>query len=148
MQLAPPGHVGEVAERAHHDQAGALLGVGERVGVHGHLDAEEGRAHGPADERRVPGVGRVADYRHAGGQELGARRLDDLLAELQTVERAWPLAVLQLGLRDRGLEADVPERGRLSRVRLAAGEIAQESALARGSGGVADRRVRVCPVHR
>ncbi len=62
MQLAPPGQVGEVAERAHHDQARALLGVRERVGVHGHLDAEEGRAHGPADERCVPGVGRVADY--------------------------------------------------------------------------------------
>ena len=45
-QLAPPGHVGEVAERADHRDAGALVRLRQRVRVHRHLDTEDGRTHG------------------------------------------------------------------------------------------------------
>ncbi len=36
VQFAPPGDVGDVAEGADHGDAGALLGIGQVVGHHGH----------------------------------------------------------------------------------------------------------------
>ena len=50
LELAPPGHVGGVAERADHRDAGALVGAREVVRHHGHLDAEQRRAHVLAEE--------------------------------------------------------------------------------------------------
>ena len=41
VQLAPPGDVGEVAEGAAHRDAGALVHLGQRVGEHRDLDAED-----------------------------------------------------------------------------------------------------------
>ncbi len=79
----------------------------------------------------------MGDERDARGDQLGSRRLDDDVAvavgtrEADRVVRARHLAVLELGLRDRGAEVDVPERRRLGLVRLAAGEVAQERALRR-----------------
>ena len=40
LQLAPPLHVGEVAEGAAHRDAGALVHLGRRVGHDRHLDPE------------------------------------------------------------------------------------------------------------
>ena len=44
-QLAPPHHVGDVAERADHRDAGALLRIRERVRLHRHAHAEQRRDH-------------------------------------------------------------------------------------------------------
>ena len=41
-QLAPPGHVGEVAERADHGDAAALLGIGQRMRLHRHRHPKSG----------------------------------------------------------------------------------------------------------
>ena len=43
LKVAPPGHVGHVAERADHDQAGALGRVGQSVRQDRHLHAEQRR---------------------------------------------------------------------------------------------------------
>ena len=76
-QLAPPGHVGEVAERADHRDAGALVGLGQPVRQHRHLDAEQRACvDGRAEQRLVALVVGVRDQRDAGGQQLGAGRLD------------------------------------------------------------------------
>ena len=65
------------------------------------------------------------------------------------VEVAGVVAGLQLGLRDRGLEGDVPQARRLGLVGLAAGQVAQEGPLRRRSIEVgADRRVLLRPVDR
>src|SRR5205807_1942095 len=61
VQLAPPGHVGEVAEGADHGDAGALVGLGEVMGDDRHLDAEQRGAHGRADELAVAVVVGVGD---------------------------------------------------------------------------------------
>ena len=55
---------------------------------------------------------------------------------------------LELGLRDRGLERDVPQGRGLLEVGLAPGEVAQERALGGDPGLGADRRVVLLPVHR
>ena len=61
---------------------------------------------------------------------------------------AGVVAGLQLGLRHGGLERDVPQRRRILAVRLAAGQVAQERALARRLRVGTDRRVRLRPVDR
>ena len=65
LQLAPPVHVGQVAERAAHRDAGALVRLGGRVREHRHLDAEQRRAHRRAEQRLVALVVGVRDQRHA-----------------------------------------------------------------------------------
>ena len=62
--------------------------------------------------------------------------------------RAGGVAVLQLGLGDRGLVDDVPQGRGLGLVRLPAGQVTQERALAGGQRSVADRRVEPGPVDR
>jgi hypothetical protein len=62
--------------------------------------------------------------------------------------RVVSLAVLELGLRDRGAEVDVPQRRRLRRVGLAAPQVAQERALRCPARLDADRRVGLRPVDR
>ena len=64
------------------------------------------------------------------------------------VEVAGVLAGLELGLRDRGLEGDVPQPRRLGLVGLAAGQVAQEAALRGRDRGRADGRVLLGPVDR
>ena len=63
LQLAPPGHVGEVAERAAHRDAGALVGLGGRVRDDRDLHAEHGRGDGGAEQ--VPGSARRRGARSA-----------------------------------------------------------------------------------
>ena len=153
-QLAPPHHVGHVAEGAHHRDPGALLRVGELVREHGEMRAEE-RGDGLAsfEQRAVALVARVRDQRHAGGDQLrpGGLDLDRLAAagsrEQDAVGRARGRAVLELGLRHRGAEVDVPERRRLYRVDQVLAEEVDERALRRALGALADRRVGHRPVH-
>ena len=144
-QLAPPRDVGEVAERADHRDAAPLLGVGEVVRLHRHPDAEQRREHLGVEQRLVPLVVGMRDERDARGDQLGPCRLDDDVAlavdprEADRVVRARHLAVLELGLRDRGAEVDVPERGRLGLVRLAPGE-------RRAGTRAATPAARPCPI--
>ena len=159
-QLAPPHHVGEVAERAHHHQARALVGLDQRMGEHGHARAEQRRQRLAADEPALALVVGVGEQRHARGDQLGAGRLDQVTAppsgadlrpaapEAHAVHRARALAVLELGLGDGGLEVDVPQRRRLQLVGLAAGEQPEERALGDPLGERADRRVGHRPVDR
>src|SRR6478735_2772041 len=53
LQLTPPGDVGEVTEGADHGDAGALVRLGQRVGLDLHLDAEDGGGDLGAEERLV-----------------------------------------------------------------------------------------------
>ena len=152
LQLAPPDDVGEVAEGADHGDAGALLGIGQRVRVHLDLDAEQRRAHGGAEQRLVALVVGVGDEGDAGGEQLGAGGLDEHVAvgavEGEAVVGAVALAVLELGLGDGRLEVDVPQRGRLGLVGLAACEVAQERPLGDPAGAVVDGGVGALPVDR
>ncbi len=152
VQLTPPGDVGDVAERADHRDAGALVGLGQAVGQHRHLDPEQRRQHRGAEQLLVALVVGMGDQRHAGGDELGPGGLDEdralLTVEGDLVEGAGPLAVLQLGLGHGGAEADVPEGRRLGEVGLAAQQVAQERALGDRPRLVADRGVEQRPVDR
>ena len=151
VELAPPGDVGEVAERAGHRDAGALVDLGQGVGQHRDLDAEDRALHGGAEQRLVAlvvGVGHQGD--HAGDQ-LGPGGLDEDLLPVGLVEGdavvvAGVVTRLELGLGHGGLEGDVPERRRLLEVGLAAGEVAQERLLADGLRLRTDRRVGLAPV--
>ncbi len=79
-QLAPPHHVGQVAERAHHHQPRALVALDLLVGQHGHARAEQRRQRLTAHERAVALVVGVRQQRHARGDQLRSRRLDQRLA--------------------------------------------------------------------
>ena len=152
LQLAPPGDVGQVAERAGHRDAGALVHLREVVGEDRDLDAEDRRGDRGPEQRLVALVVRVGDQRDHAGDQLGARGLDVHRLAVGTVE-GHPVVVagvvpgLELGLGDGGLEGDVPQGRRLLQVGLAAGEVAQEGLLADQLGLRADRRVVLAPVH-
>ena len=106
------------------------------------------------EQRLVPLVVRMRDERHAGGDQLGACRVDlDGAAavgprEPDAVVRAGHLAILELRLGDGRAEVDVPERRRLELVREAASQQSQERLLRDALGVAADARVRHRPVHR
>ena len=152
VQFAPPHHVGDVAERADHRDARALLGVGQGVGQDGHVDAEQWGAHHRAEQRLVTRIVGVGHHRHATGQQFGTCGGDEHVAatvepvERELVVRARHLAVFHLGLGDGGAFVDVVEGGRVLLVRLAAGEVAQERPLAHPAGTVADGGVEQRPV--
>ena len=76
VELAPPDDVGHVAEGADHGDARALVLLGEVVRDDRHLDAEQRRRHGRAEEVLVALVVGMRDEGHAGGQQFGAGRLD------------------------------------------------------------------------
>ena len=147
LQLAPPGDVVEVAEGADHRDARALVRLGEAVRHDRHLDVEQRRPHGLAEQRLVPLVVGVGDQRDAGGQQLGPGGLDVDRAlaagEPDPVVGAGALPVLELGLGHRRPEGDVPEGRRLLGVGLTAGEVVQEHPLRGGAGGLRDRPVDV-----
>jgi len=94
---------------------------------------------------------RHADAR---GQQLGPRGGDDeallapLDAEGEAVERAVRRAVLDLGLRDRGLEVDVPHGGRLQAVDVALRVQVAEGELGQVPAARVDGRVLLAPVDR
>ncbi len=76
VELSPPDDVGDVAERADHGDAGALLRIGQLVGDDGDLDPVEGSEDGAAEQRLESGVVGVGDERAAGRDQLGPRGLD------------------------------------------------------------------------
>ena len=123
-------HVGQVAEGAAHRDAGALVRLRGVMGEHRELDAEDRRRHGAAEQRLVALVVGVGDQATQAGDQLGAGRLDVDRAvgamERHAVVGAGVLARLELGLRDGGLERDVPQRRRLRQVGLAARQVAEE----------------------
>ena len=150
VELAPPEHVGQVAEGAHHRDAGALVRLGQAVRDDRHLDAEDRRTHGLAEQVLVALVVGVGDQRDARRHQLRAGGLDEHRRAVGGVERdpvegTRPLPILQLGLGDRGLVGHVPERRRLGHVRLAARQVAQERLL-RGGARAARRWSRTCSV--
>ena len=137
LQLTPPDDVGEVAERADHGNARALLGISQAVGDDRDLDIEAGRPDSRSEERLVALVIRVRDERDAGGEQFRTRGLNENDGvgigrgrEADSVVGAGPFAVFELGLGDGGAEGDIPEGGRLALVSLAACEVAQEGELA------------------
>ncbi len=151
LQLAPPLDVGQVAERAAHRDARALVHLGKGVRDDRDRDAEHRRGDRRTEELLVALVVRVRDQRHGAGDQLGSRRLDVHRRPVGTavgdpVVVAGVVARLELGLGHRGLEGDVPERRRILQVGLAASQVAQERALADGPGPLADGGVRRVPV--
>ncbi len=152
VQFAPPDDVGQVAERADHGDAGALVGLRQRVPEDRHLDPVQRGAHGRAEQRSVALVVGMGDQRHARRQQLGACGVDHHVAlpvgamERHLVVGAGAVAIFHLGLGDRGLEVDVPHRGCVLGVGLTAGEIAQEGALADPAAASVDRAVEQRPV--
>ncbi len=159
LKLPPPGDVRQVAEGADHRDAGPLLGVGEPVREHRHLDIEQGSAHRRAEQRLVPLVVRMRDQGDTRGQQLrpggfdehcraaGRGALATRAGEHERVVSAWAVTVLQLRLGDRCPEGHVPQRRRLREIGLAASEVAQEGPLGDGAGAGVDRRVGHRPVH-
>ena len=138
LQLAPPLHVGEVAEGAAHRDAGALVGLGQVVGEDGHLDPEQRRGDRGPEQPGVPLVVGVGDQGHDRREQLGAGGLDvhhrvaaGRAVEGHPVEVPGVVAGLELRLGHRGLERDVPQARRLRLVGLAAAQVAQERLLAR-----------------
>ncbi len=102
----------------------------------------------------VPLVVGVRDERDARGEQLGASGvdLDDTVAvgscERDLVVGARTVAVLHLGLGDGGPEVDVPQGGCFLAVRLAAGDVAEERALAGAPRPFVDGGVLMVPVDR
>ena len=97
----------------------------------------------------------VRDEGHAGGDELGAGGLDEHrfagavgrgVVVRHPVVGARVVAGLELGLRDRRLVRDVPQRRGILQVRLAPGDVAQEGALRDALRLGPDRRVLLGPV--
>ena len=170
-QVAPPGHVGDVAERADHRDAGALGRVGEPVREDRHADAEDRGTDRRAEQaayRSSSGCatsatqagsssGRVVAIQHrAAGRAVRIER-DPVVA-------AGDLPVLELGLGDRGAgtsrpTATAPRRGTPRRWQDRAGTRAATrparprrwsgmkwTSPSRGRGGATSARTRTRPV--
>ena len=159
VQLAPPGDVGDVAECADHGDAAALFRIGKRMRLHRHPHTEERRHHVRAKERLIPLIVGMRNECDAGGNQLRPRCIDfDGPAqggrhirrepEFDPVVGARHLAILELGLRDRGLEIDVPERRCLHLIREAALQQVEKRELRDALRAPADRRVGHRPVDR
>src|SRR5205085_3414858 len=97
-----------------------------------------------AEEMAVTCVRRVRGDADACRQQLRSRRRDDerlvaaLDAERDVVERARHRPVLDLRLRDSGLEVDVPHRGRLDLVDVPLLEEVAEGELRQMAAAVVD----------
>ena len=163
LQVTPPGHVGRVPEGAHHRDPGALPGLGQPVREDRHRHAEHRRADRAADQIGVPFVVRVRDQRHAAGQQLGPGGRHRHFRAARAAARSGTAAddrerypeirspdrpVLQFSLRDGRAERDVPQGWSLGQVRLAAGKVAQETALRHGLRPLVDGPVLRAPVDR
>ncbi len=151
-QLAPPDHVGDVAERADHRDAGSLLGIRERVRLHRHAHAEDRRQDLGTEQRLVALIVGVRHERHARRNQLRTRRLDlDESAvgsgEANPVIGARLLAIFELGLGDRRPEVDVPESRRFELIRDPPSQQAEKGELRHALRPAIDRRVGQRPVH-
>ncbi len=153
MQLAPPGDVGDVAERANHRDAAALGRIGQRVRLHRHPDAKERRRHLVAKQRPIPLIVGMRDERDARRNQFRTGRLDfDGAAggfrEPDAMIGARQLAIFEFGLRDGGLEIHIPERRRFDLIRETSPQQAKKCELRDALRAPADRRVRHRPVDR
>jgi hypothetical protein len=154
IEFAPPLHVCGVAEGADHEDTGALGRVGELAREDGHRHAEE-RCNGALAEQRpeagIVGVCRDAD---AGSQELGPRRgnsealLRTFNRELDVIESAGAVAILNLGLGNRRLKVDIPHCGRGDRENVALVKKIEEGELCDGAAVIVDGGVFLIPIHR
>src|SRR5215468_3973590 len=131
-QFAPPSHIGDVAKSANHGDAGTLLRIGQSVRQDRDLGIKQRCAHRLGETAPISGIVWMGDERDARGDQLRPRGLDLKIIEANAVVCAGPLAILDLRLGDSSLKVDVPHRGRLSLIGLAALQIAEESSL-RGS---------------
>src|SRR3546814_5665724 len=87
IELAPPDDVGDVAEGADHGDAGALVGLGERVREHRDFDIEQGSAHRRAEQCLIALVFRVGDE---------CDRSEEHTSELQSLMRiSYPVFCLK-----------------------------------------------------
>ena len=144
LQFAPPGDVGDVAERTDHCDAGALVDLRQRMRKDRHFDVEKWCAHGRSEKwliALVVGVRHECDTR---GEKFGSRCVDENVAgtvgavERQRVVGAGTFTVFELCLRHCGVEVDVPQRGGFLRIRLATGEVVEERTLADPAAAVFD----------
>ncbi|MCY1554253.1 hypothetical protein D9M68_908140 [compost metagenome] len=107
------------------------------VGLHFHLDAEQGRGDLLAEQRLVPLVVGVCHQGGAGCQQFRAGGLNEELLAVFGEERvavvgACDLAVLKFSLGHGRAEGDVPQRGGLGHVGVAGGEVRKERTLGDG----------------
>ena len=102
-----------------------------------------------AGQQLGPG-GRHHDFRHFRRMRAGAARIGTAVADRERDRkiRSPHRPVLQLGLRDRGAEGDVPQRWPLGQVSLTTGEVTQEAALGHRTGPLVDGPVLGGPVDR
>ena len=77
IELAPPLHVGLVAEGADHDDAGSLLGIGLRIGHDRHRHMEQRGDGALAETGLVALILGMRQHGHTGGQQFGTGRGDD-----------------------------------------------------------------------
>ncbi len=154
-EVAPPGHVRQVAERADHRDARPLVRLCELVGENWDGYAEQRGQHFGTEQALVALIGRMGDERDTGRHQLRSSRLDlDGMAVIRGPHEAEPMVearvlfVDQLGLGNRGLEVDVPQRRSLLPVGLIACQEAEETALRSSPRYLADRRVVLGPVDR
>ena len=139
-ELPPPRDVGDVAERADHRDAGALLGVGELV--------RHDRHAAPGTAASTPSCRRATRYRSSSGCATSATHAGissgrvvsiSIVPAVLAVERdrggtaPSRLAILDLGLRDGGPEVDVPQRRRLGLVGEPSAQQPQERDAARSA---------------
>ena len=88
-QFAPPGDVGQVAERAAHHEPGALVGLDQLVRHDGQLTPNSGeRTVAPTSSlvARVVGVGQQRDARR---HQLRACRFDQRRLSVRPWKRTW-----------------------------------------------------------
>ena len=153
VQLAPPQHVGEIAEGTDHGDASALVDLRQFVRADRHFDIEQRSAHGGAEEWLVPLVVGMCDECDACGNQFGASGGDDDIArsvrafEGHVVICAWAFSIFEFGLRNGGAEVDVPQGRRFLRVCLTTSKVAQERCLRCLAGVIADGGVQQAPVH-
>ncbi len=145
-QLAPPRDVRDVAEGTNHRDAAAFFRIGEGVRLDRHAHAEQRRGHLFTEERPVTLVVRMGHQGDAGRNQFRPGRVDLDRPEPDPVKGTGHFAILELGLRHRGFEIDVPQRRRFHLVCEASLQQVEKRELRHALRGRADRRVRHRPV--
>ena len=95
--------------------------------------AEQGGGDGGSEQLLVPGVVGVSDQCDTRCEQLGPGGLDEDIrvcaVEGQSVVGGGLFLVFEFGLRHRGAESDVPQRGGIGLVGLATRDVAKKCAL-------------------